>query len=52
MPLSFMDKSYEDIMADKDIKAGLEYLMQRASTIRELKIILMILEVLKERSGE
>ena len=50
MPLSFMNKSFEKIIEDKDIEAGLEYLRQRASTIRELQIIAMILQELAERS--
>lgn len=46
MPISFMTKSFEKIIEDKDIKAGLEYLLQRASTIRELQIIAMISRML------
>lgn len=46
MPISFMTKSFEKIIEDKDINAALEYLSQRASTIRELQIIAMISRVL------
>ena len=35
---------YEKILEKKDIKAGLEYLRERAHTIREQKIIDMILK--------
>lgn len=49
MPLSFLTKSFEKIIEDKDIETGLEYLYQRASTIREKQIIDMIKRALKER---
>lgn len=52
MPLSFMIKSFEKIIEDKDIEAGLEYLSQRASTIKEKQIIEMIKQKLAERSGK
>lgn len=52
MPLSFMTKSFEKIIEDKDIEAALEYLSQRASTIREKQIIEMIRQTLVERSGK
>lgn len=50
MPLSFMTKSFEKIIEDKDIEAGLEYLYQRASTIKAKEIIEMIRLSLVERS--
>lgn len=48
MPLSFITKSFEKIIEDKDIEAGLEYLYQRASTIKAKQIIEMIRQSLKE----
>jgi hypothetical protein len=47
-----MTKSFEKIIEDKDIEAALEYLSQRASTIKEKQIIAMIKQALAERSGE
>ena len=49
MPLSFITKSFEKILEDKDIEAGLEYLSQRASTIKAKQIIEMIKQALAER---
>lgn len=43
---------FEDIMKRKDIKAGLDYLHHRASTIRQMQIIEMIKGELKERERE
>lgn len=50
MPLSFTTKSFEKIIEDKDIEAGLEYLSQRATTIKAKQIIEMIKQALAERS--
>ena len=50
MPLSFMTKSFEKIIEDNDIEAGLEYLYQRTSTIKEKQVIEMIRQSLAERS--
>lgn len=43
---------YEDILERKDIMAGLEYLRARAHTIRQVQIIDMIMNKLKERERE
>ena len=47
-----MSKSFEKIIEDKDIEAGLEYLYQRASTIKGKQIIAMIKQVLAEKESE
>ena len=52
MPLSFMSKSFEKIIEDKDIEAGLEYLYQRTSTIKAKQIITMIKQELAEKESE
>ena len=46
MPLSFITKSFEKIIEDKDIEMGLEYLSQRATTIKAKQIIEMIKQAL------
>ena len=45
------EMKFEDIMKKKDVRAGLDYLHHRASTIRQMQIIEMIKDELKAREN-
>lgn len=44
-------KNFDKIMETKNVLAGLYYLQERANTIRQNEIILMIIEELKRSTG-